>query len=87
MTLLYDGKEYIVVKDWEPDEKLAYRETGHNHIEILNMFCGVVHVATVHLGMLKLVLEHREYLQDVNKSEQQQLLNHEIIKAIEEETA
>lgn len=59
-TITHAGHEFNVVRDWQEDEKLAYRELGNNQIEVLTIYCGEAQTIKLHAGYLKIVLEERD---------------------------
>jgi len=67
-TIIHNGHEYSVVRDWEEDEKLAYRELGNGHIEVLTIFVGEAQTVKVHVGFLNIVLQQREMNKEVTTS-------------------
>jgi hypothetical protein len=75
MTITYNDHEYVVVRDWNDDERLAYREIGNGHIEMLSYFCGEYVTTTFHPTFAKLVMDQRQYQQEVERREAQEILN------------
>ncbi|GAB7057396.1 hypothetical protein JCM16163A_41450 [Paenibacillus sp. YK5] len=83
MTITHNGIEYQLVRDWEPDEKLAYRNLPNGRIEILEILFDQVTLTTVHVGFMKLVLEARDVAMDLEKVDKQFEWNYQLNQDIE----
>jgi hypothetical protein len=58
-VIVFQGEEYIVVRDWLPDEKLAYRELPHGQIEMLEMFGYEVKTTKFSAAFVQWILDHK----------------------------
>lgn len=83
MTITHNGIEYQLVCDWEPDEKLAYRNLPNGRIEMLEILFDQVTLTTVHVGFMKLVLEARDVEMDLEKVDKQLEWNYQLNQDIE----
>ncbi|GCL71760.1 hypothetical protein PN4B1_16650 [Paenibacillus naphthalenovorans] len=83
MTITHNGIEYQLVRDWEPDEKLAYRNLPNGRIEMLEILFDQVTLTTVHVGFMKLVLEARDVEMELEKVDKQLEWNYQLNQDIE----